>query len=437
MLFVPIYGNACIAYGIEVFFMDRFIIDGAKSLGGEIIVDTSKNASLPIIAASILSSDKIILKSLPQIADVQKMLDILQSLGAKVEKWESDVCIDASFINGYEISEQLTKEIRSSIFMLGPMIAKLGKAKVAYPGGCKIGNRPIDLHLSGLRELGIDIKEEDGYICCDGSNFRGGVVNLSYPSVGATENLLMVGTLAENKTVKIINAAKEPEIVDLANFINKMGGCVQGAGTGTIVVKGVKELKGVKYKPIADRIVTGTYLLAAAMTGGKITLKHCDVEHVFSLIIKLRNSGCMITTKNDNICIESYKRMSACPSVSTQPYPGFPTDLQAPMMSMLTVADGISVIKENLFESRFKHVPELVKMGAKIQVRDSLAIIRGVEGLCGTNVVAEDLRGGAALVLAGLCASGTTVVENIKYIDRGYENFEQKLSMLGARIERK
>ena len=247
----------------------------------------------------------------------------------------------------------------------------------------------------------------------------------------------MVGTLAENKTVKIINAAKEPEIVDLANFINKMGGCVQGAGTGTIVVKGVKELKGVKYKPIADRIVTGTYLLAAAMTGGKITLKHCDVEHVFSLIIKLRNSGCMITTKNDNICIESYKRMSACPSVSTQPYPGFPTDLQAPMMSMLTVADGISVIKENLFESRFKHVPELVKMGAKIQVRDSLAIIRGVEGLCGTNVVAEDLRGGAALVLAGLCASGTTVVENIKYIDRGYENFEQKLSMLGARIERK
>lgn len=417
--------------------MDRFIIDGAKRLGGEIIVDTSKNASLPIIAASILSSDKIVLKSLPQIADVQKMLDILQSLGAKVEKHESDAWIDASFINSYEISEQLTKEIRSSIFMLGPMIAKLGKAKVAYPGGCKIGNRPIDLHLSGLRELGIDIKEEEGYICCDGSNFRGGVVNLSYPSVGATENLLMVGTLAENKTVKIINAAKEPEIVDLANFINKMGGCVQGAGTGTIVVTGVKKLKGVEYKPIADRIVTGTYLLAAAMTGGKITLKHCNVEHVFSLIIKLRNSGCMITTKNDNICIESYKRMLACPSVSTQPYPGFPTDLQAPMMSMLTVADGISVIKENLFESRFKHVPELVKMGAKIQVRDSLAIIRGVEGLCGTNVVAEDLRGGAALVLAGLCASGTTVVENIKYIDRGYENFEQKLSMLGARIERK
>lgn len=417
--------------------MCEYLISGGKRLVGDVCVDTSKNASLPIIAACLLTNDEVYLEDLPQITDIQKMLGLFQSLGGRVLKNGNATILCSSGVNKYNLASSLVGEIRSSIFLLGPLLAKCTYAKIAYPGGCNIGKRPIDLHIKGLKSLGVSVIETDDGIMCDASKFTGGIVHLDMPSVGATENLMMVGAIAKGKSVVILNAAREPEIVDLANFINKMGGKVRGAGTSVITVEGVSELHSVTYKPIKDRIVAGTFMIATAMTGGKIWLKDVNYEHVFSLILKLRNSGCKIDVKNDIICIENHRRMFSCPIVSTNPYPGFPTDLQAQMLALQTISDGISVITENLFDSRFKHVPELVKMGAKITTRDRVAVVRGVEYLHGAKVNAEDLRGGAALVLAGLVARGETVVENIHYIERGYECLEQKLSMLGAQIERK
>ncbi len=417
--------------------MSEYIIKGGARLEGEIRVDTSKNACLPIIAACLLTNDEICLKNLPNITDINKMLRIFESLGGKVYKEDNKTMLNSSSVNSTDLSSLLVKEIRSSVFMLGPLLAKTKKAKLVYPGGCNIGKRPIDLHINGLKKLGVKIIEDGDVVYCDATNLKGGVVHLDYPSVGATENLMMVGVLNKGQSIVISNAAKEPEIVDLANFINKMGGKIYGAGTSVITVEGVEKLHKATYTPICDRIVAGTYLIAAAMTKGKILLKNCNSEFVFSLILKLRNSGCKIDIKNDIICIENCKRMLACPIINTQPYPGFPTDLQAPMLSLQTISDGVSVITENLFDARYKHVPELVKMGAKVITRERNAIIRGVENLVGTQVAAEDLRGGAALVLAGLVADGTTIVKNTHYIERGYEDFDKKLSLLGARIERK
>jgi len=416
--------------------MGCFEIYGGNSLNGTIEIDTAKNAVLPIIAACVLTEEEIVLKKLPNIVDVRKMFEILKLMGASVKIEGRTAVINTKNINNLEIPSVLTKEIRSSIFILGPLLAKHKKARVAYPGGCDIGSRPIDLHLSGLKDLGVEINEEYGYINCDASKMKSGVVHLDFPSVGATENIMMSAVFLKGKTT-ILNAAKEPEILDLANFINKIGGKIYGAGTSTIVVEGVKYLKGCEYAPISDRIVAGTYLIAAAMTRGELRLTNANYEDVYALLNKLRNSGCEVDFDSNNIFIKSNKRPVACSSIETQPYPGFPTDLQAQILAMQTISDGISVVTENMFETRFKHVPELIKMGAKVTTKDRMAIVRGVKQLYGAEVVAQDLRGGAGLILAGLVAKGKTIVLNSGFVDRGYEKIEEKLSSVGANIVRK
>lgn len=415
--------------------MDSFVIRGGHRLEGAIAVDTAKNAVLPIISASILCDNDVVIKKFPQITDVLKMLNIIEELGGRVKEEGSSVVINNSTISNFEIPPNLASEIRSSIFMLGPILAKYKTARVAYPGGCDIGSRPIDLHLNGLKDLNVKITEEHGFINCDGRSMKNGLVHLDYPSVGATENLMMAAVFLRGETT-ILNAAKEPEIVDLQNFINSMGGKIQGAGTSTVKIRGVKSLHGTEYVPISDRIVAGTILIAAAMTNGKVTLFNSNFEHIYSLITKLRNSGCKVDYEGDRITLEAKFRPIACPSVETQPYPGFPTDLQAQFMALQTVSEGICVVTENMFETRFKHVPELLKMGAKITARDRMAIVRGGK-LFGAEVVAHDLRGGAALILAGLAAKGETTVKNVHFVDRGYESLETKLTSLGAEVVRK
>ncbi|MDD4211032.1 MAG: UDP-N-acetylglucosamine 1-carboxyvinyltransferase [Clostridia bacterium] len=415
--------------------MDKFFINGGKRLEGALEISTSKNATLPILAASIMSEGEIIVNKVPNFSDVEIMLKILSSIGCLITKQNNDVIINNDSINSFELPAELTKEVRASIFLMGPLLAKFKSAKLSYPGGCNIGLRPIDLHLNGLRKLGAKIIEQHGYIYCDGKNMHGAVVNLDFPSVGATENLIMAATLIEG-TTQIINAAREPEIVDLANFINSMGGKIEGAGNSVITIEGVKKLKGTEYKPIGDRIVAGTYLIAVAMNGGKVQLTNINPDYLISLIDKLKNSACNIDTKFDRIKIESIGKFKALGNIDTQPYPGFPTDLQAPIMAMQTIGEGTTVISENVFESRFKQVPELIRMGATITIKEKSAIIVGEKQLYGAEVTASDLRAGASLVLAGLVAKGYTTINDIYHIDRGYENLEVALSSLGADIKR-
>ena len=318
--------------------------------------------------------------------------------------------------------------------MLGSLLTKFKKALVAYPGGCNIGTRPIDLHLKGLRSLGVKIDEKHGFIDCDGSNMKAGFVHLDFPSVGATENLMMACVKLKGKSV-IYNAAKEPEIIDLQNFINSMGGKISGAGTSTITIIGVDHLHSTNYTPISDRIVAGTYLIACAMTGGHIKLKNTIPEHNLAVITKLKQSGCDVDLFENEIEIKSSGKLKSC-AIETQPYPGFPTDLQNQMLALQTISKGTGIIVENLFETRFKIYGELTKMGADITIRDRMALIKGVDKLYGATVTASDLRGGAALVIAGLSASGYTTVEDIYHIDRGYKNMENDLNILGAEIKR-
>lgn len=421
-----------IALGVD---MQKFEIVGGHKLSGRIKVDRSKNAVLPIVAASILTDKVVEIKEIPHIVDVYKMFDILRALGGKVKVEGDNAVIDNSAINCTEIPPGLAKDIRSSIFMLGPIVARFKHAKVAYPGGCDIGSRPIDLHLAGLRELGVNIVEEFGYITCEATEIKPASVYLDYPSVGATENIMMASVFSRGVTT-IHNAAKEPEIVDLANFINSLGGKVSGAGTSTIEIDGVDSLSGGSYLPIPDRIIAGTYLISGAMAGGEIELVGAKSEDICLLINKLRNSGCKILSNRDKIHLEAKSRLRAVPNINTQPYPGFPTDLQAQIMALQTVSEGTSVITENLFETRFKHVPELVKMGAKIKICDRMAIVNGVPHLTGAEVMACDLRGGASLILAGLVARGVTNVGGVEYVDRGYYAFEEKLCLLGAEVKR-
>lgn len=415
--------------------MEKFFIAGGKKLEGSVVVDTAKNAILPIIAATLLTEEEVILHNVPKIVDVYKMLDIITSMGGCV-KWldEKTLSIKNDNITNLKISGEKTSDIRSSIFILGPMLSKFRKACVAYPGGCDIGSRPIDLHLFGLRELNVKIVEEYGFINCDGRDMSPRLIHLDFPSVGATENLMMAAVLLKGETI-LHNCAKEPEIVDLANFINEMGGQIYGAGDSVIRVVGVKTLKGTEYTPIGDRIVAGTLMIATALTKGRIELANINYEFVLSLINKLRKTGCNIEFFSDRIILDSKSRPNCC-SFDTQPYPGFPTDLQPQLSVLLSIARGTSIVTENLFETRFKHFSELTKMGAKIISRDRTAIVKGVPRLYGASVNAYDLRGGAALVLAGLCAKGITEVNNVSYIDRGYSNFEQTLNSLGADIKR-
>jgi UDP-N-acetylglucosamine 1-carboxyvinyltransferase len=417
-------------------FMNNFFINGGHRLCGKYKVSTSKNATLPILAASILNDQKVVIKQVPHFSDVEIMLQILTNIGCKVTKQNGCVIIDASNLTNFEPSYELTKQVRASIFLLGPILVKFKHAKFGYPGGCDIGTRPIDLHLMGLRKMGAKNYEEHGYMYCNGEEMRGAIIPLSFPSVGATENLMMAASIVRGKT-QILNAALEPEIVDLANFINACGGKVSGAGTSTITIEGVKKLNTpVEYTPIGDRIIAGTYFIAGAMTGGKIELSNVNKEHIYDLIDKLKNSACNIEHKFGKITLESDGKYRALGLVNTQPYPGFPTDLQAPLMAMQTIADGVSVLTENVFESRFKQVPELIRMGANITVKDKMAIIKGEQNLFGAEVVASDLRAGASLVLSGLVAKGYTTIHEVHHIDRGYEQMELALASLGADIKR-
>lgn len=347
----------------------------------------------------------------------------------------NNLIVNCKNVNFAEINSNLTCQIRSSIFLLGPILARFGKAVVCYPGGCEIGLRPIDLHLYGLKCFGVIIEEENGRILCDGSAMKAGEVTLDFPSVGATENCVMLASLCKGTSI-IRNCAREPEIIDLANFINAMGGKVYGAGRDTIMVEGVNELGGCEFLPSMDRIVAGTYLTACAMTGGDILLEDFSPETVFAVIEKLRQAGAQIYSDKCGLRIRSTGRINAIHKIETQPYPGFPTDMQPQIMAMLTRSNGCTVVVENLFENRYKYTTWLNKMGANITVKDRVAVVRGVKRLYSATVQAEDLRGGASLVLAGLVADGETVVGGAHHIDRGYYKIENDLSNLGADIFR-
>lgn len=414
--------------------MEKFVIEGGRPLYGEIEIQSAKNAVLPLLAASVLTEERIVIHNCPRITDVLNMAQILEELGCRTSFTDRALTVDPSDAANHEIPAALAKELRSSVFMLGSVLSRFGRARIAYPGGCDIGLRPIDLHLGGLRRLGVRIEEEGGYINCTCGKMRGADIVLGCPSVGATENIMLAAVKAEGTTV-IRNAAKEPEIADLQNFVNRMGGRISGGGSSTVVVEGVKSLHGAEYTPVSDRIEAGTFLIASAMCGGELALKNARAENLSALLDKLREISCKIHAIDDKIYIKSGARFSP-KLIETSPYPGFPTDLQAPMTALACICGGSTVVVENLFETRFKHVPELIRMGADITVRGRSAFVRGVPRLHGADVCAGDLRGGAALALAAISAEGRSTVTDLRHIDRGYSEFEYKLRGAGARIRR-
>ena len=413
--------------------MSSYIIEGGRKLEGETYVSGSKNASLPIMAATILNQGISKLYNVPKIHDTQMMIEILKKLGCKVKCSKNKVVIDSSNVNSFEIPEGLMREMRSSVIIAGSIVGRYKKAIFSYPGGCDIGARPIDLHIKGFEKLGIKAEENFGKIICTTEEVRGTEINLDFPSVGATENIILAAVLGNGETI-IRNAAMEPEIEDLQNFLNRMGAKVEGAGTHVIKIKGVHDLKDVSYNIMPDRIEAGTLLCAAAITGGNIEIKKVNSEHIKPVLDKLEEAGCKIKIENDKIKLEAPKRLKAV-DIKTLPYPGFPTDMQAIFGTILSTASGTSIITENIFENRFKYAGELQRMGAKIKIEGKTLIIKGARKLYGTKVKSTDLRGGASLVLAGLRAKGKTDIEEIKYILRGYENLDEKLNCLGANIK--
>jgi len=413
--------------------MSKYIIHGGKRLEGELHIDASKNAVLPIIAATLLSGNITYLYNCPRILDVETMIEILQQLGCTI-KWDNKtLIIDTSTVYSYDIPEQLVRKMRSSIILLGAVIGKFGKAKISYPGGCPLGARPIDLHLSAFKKMGITVIEEHGFIICESSHLQGAKINLDFPSVGATENIMLAATLAAGDTI-IYNTAREPEIVDLQNYLNACGAKITGAGTETIYIQGVKKLHSVSYKVMPDRIIAGTYLVAAAITRGTVTIKDVYPSHLRAITSKLEEVGCTIIEKKNEITLVAPKDLKGV-NITTEPYPGYPTDMQSQMMAFLCTCHGTSIIKENLFEARFKPAYELIRMGANISIEGRIAIIQSAPYLMGTSVYAEDLRGGAALILAGLAARGVTTVEGIHHIKRGYQDIVSDLKYIGASIQ--
>ncbi len=411
--------------------MNALRIRGGNRLKGEWTVHSAKNAVLPIMAASILTAEKTVLTQCPLLSDIGYMGDILETLGCRVAWQGNNIHIDPQGISSWEMPDALSKKIRSSIFLMGPILARFGKATVTFPGGCEIGLRPIDLHLSGLAQLGVEISEEGGLIHCDGRSMRAGNVHFDYPSVGATENVMMAAVLLPGRTV-LQNVAREPEIVDLQNFLCRMGAKVSGAGSHTIVIDGVRRLHGVEYQPMADRIVAGTLLAAAAATAGSVHLLNVPCQDLGAVFSKLREMGCVITEKTDSVFLHAPAQLNAFRLLQTQPHPGFPTDMQVQMLALAAMAKGTSVVVENVFENRFTHAGDLNRMGANVLVNGRTAVVKGVDRLYGARVAARDLRGGAALAIAGLAAEGETVIEHAELIDRGYERLEEMLCALGA-----
>ena len=416
--------------------MSKLLIHGARKLQGEVSVHGAKNSTLPLMAASLVCGGKCLLHNCPSLSDVDTSERILHHLGCRVNRSEGDIEIDPSSADQYNIPDDLMREMRSSIIFLGAIVARMGKAILSYPGGCELGPRPIDLHLMALRRMGVSINEDHGSLNCFVPNgLHGAVISLAFPSVGATENILIAAVLAKGTTV-INNAAREPEIWDLADFLNSCGARIRGAGESTVTVEGVERLSGCEHRVIPDRIAAATYLAAAAATGSTLTVSNIIPSHLEPIVPVLEDSGCVLRTDGNRMLIIPPQRLHRVKSVRTMPYPGFPTDAQAPIMAMLCVADGTSVFVENIFESRYKHVGELLRLGANIKVEGRVAIVDGVEKLSGASVEATDLRGGAALVVAGLTASGTTEISGLNHLDRGYEKLESNLVNLGADVKR-
>jgi UDP-N-acetylglucosamine 1-carboxyvinyltransferase len=358
--------------------MSKFIIEGGNKLCGEIEINGAKNAVLPILAATVMNATENILFNCPRLKDVDTMIHILRSIGCKAYFEDSVLTVDSSTLSSYEVPENLVREMRSSIFLMGPMIGRCGKIKISYPGGCEIGPRPIDLHLKALRDLGVKIIESHGFLECEATNLQGCEIHLDYPSVGATENTMLAAVMAKG-TTKIRNAAKEPEIVDLQNYLNKMGAKIEGAGTSEIIIDGVSHLTRNEHRIIPDRIVAGTMLVAGAITRGEIILNNIIIDHIKPIIIKLKEAGCLVLEKGNSIKVKAPQKLKAIEQIKTLPYPGFPTDMQAQFMALMTIAKGTSIITETVFENRYKHVDELMRMGAKIKIDGRVAVIKGVK----------------------------------------------------------
>ncbi len=415
--------------------MERLVIEGGTPLSGVLRVHGAKNAALPILAAATMANGQIVLSDVPNLEDVHVMLDILRGLGAQVSYQRRTVVVNPQAIQSTDVPEHLMRLMRSSIFLMGPLLARFGTVRVSKPGGCTIGSRPIDFHLKGLAQMGAQIVDRHGFIECSAPRLKGAQIFLDFPSVGATENLMMAAALADGETV-IGNAAREPEIRELAMFLTHLGARIQGAGEDTIAVRGVDQLGGAEWTIGPDRVVTGTLMLATAITGGHVRLQNVRPADLTAVITKLREAGVQVLAGHDILEIKGSGSLQAIERIQTAPYPGFPTDLQAPFMALLSLAHGTSVVSETVFEDRFKHVGELQRMGAAIKLDLRTAFVRGVKELTGAFVEASDLRAGAALVLAGLAAQGSTVVERVFHIDRGYEHIELQLRELGAHIAR-
>lgn len=415
--------------------MDTIVITGGNRLCGEVRISGAKNAALPILASTILGGGECVITNVPRVVDVLTMGKLLSIFGAKVFHEGNRAVIKADVIDSTEAPYDLVKTMRASVLALGPLVARWGKAKVSLPGGCAIGSRPVNLHLAGLTKLGADISIEHGYITATAKRLRGARIYCDTPTVTGTENLMMAASLAEGTTV-LENAAKEPEINDLADFLIKRGARIEGAGTDVITIEGVRELRGGDHEVIPDRIEAGTYLAAGAMTGGDVTITHCRPVHLEAMLMKLREAGAEVQADKDRVRIRTSDRLKGI-DLRTLPYPGFPTDMQAQMVALMTVAEGTSVVTETVFESRFMHVEELRRMGASIRVEGNRLVVTGRPSLTGAPVMASDLRASAGLILAGLAAEGVTEVQRVYHLDRGYERIEDKLQALGATIERR
>ena len=415
--------------------MNKLIVDGGSPMRGEIKIQGAKNAVLPILAAAIIGDGGCVIHNCPWLRDVEKTGVVLSQLGCKWKRDGGDIYVDASDMNDCRIDERLMREMRSSIIFLGAILSVCGKAEVGLPGGCPIGLRPIDLHIKALRQMGVTVKEEHGYLNCESPRIKGADIHLDFPSVGATENVMLAAVKADGRTV-ITNAAREPEIADLSNFLNAMGADIKGAGTSVITVNGRERLHGAEYTVMADRIVAQTYLIAAMMTGGEVMLRGAEPQHMQAGLSVLAEMGGKIKKSSSGVYIKCDSRPRSVHILRTMPYPGFATDAQSPFVALAAIADGTSVFVENIFENRFRYADELARMGADIKVEGRSAVVRGVENLYGAHTEAYELRGGAALVLAAAAAEGRSEITGVEFIDRGYEDIEGNLSRCGIRINR-